>query len=63
MGGSINVAVNGISDVGTTDDKFNEKGEDDGSFGEESSGDDEQDDENANIIPDAQWPVSIRTTC
>ena len=60
VGGSINVAVNGISDVGTTDDKFNEKGEDDGSFGEESSGDDEQDDENANIIPDAQWPVSIR---
>ena len=59
VGGSINVAVNGISDVGTTDDKFNEKGEDDGSFGE-SSGDDEQDDENANIIPDAQWPVSIR---
>lgn len=49
VGGSINLSKNGIEDVGIDD----EEGE------SEDSGDDEQNDENADPIPPAKWPVSI----
>lgn len=52
VGGNINLSKNGISDIGETDD---EEADD-----AEGSGDDEQDDENADPIPRATWPISIR---
>ncbi|KAL7536557.1 hypothetical protein ACHAXR_007243 [Thalassiosira sp. AJA248-18] len=56
VGGNINIAKSGLSDLGIDD----AEGTDDDEEKESSSADDEQDDENADPIPAAKWPISIR---